>query len=165
MSENVDVSKQQEEKIAKLFNASRTPRSGGGGFKKGDALSEDWFIECKASVQPKKSYSVSKEILDKADHERAEMQKSYYVLAFELGEEREDFFVLNRKTMSALLDMQTGIKDLIDAVSREIADLDTKYAEMKKATPMTVGNTVQEGLYAAHKAEKVATLEALRKLI
>lgn len=108
MSEQKKISLAQEERVARLFNGKRTPQSGGGKWKKGDVLSDNFLIECKTTVTEKPSYSVSKKILDKADEERREMGKPFYALAFTFGTE-EDFFVLNKKAMAYLL---SCIKDV-----------------------------------------------------
>lgn len=102
MTEVKKVSVRQEERVAKLFNGQRTPQSGGGKWKKGDVLSQNFLIECKTSISPKSSYSVSREVLCKADEERREMGKPFYALAFTFGDE-EDFFVVDKRTMLYLL--------------------------------------------------------------
>lgn len=106
MDEKKKLSVAQEERVAKLFRGKRTPQSGGGKFAKGDVLTESdygsFLIECKTSITPKPSYSVKKEILQKADEERREMDKDFYALAFTFGDE-EDYFVLNKKAMAYLL--------------------------------------------------------------
>lgn len=100
--ETKKVSVAQEERVAKLFSGQRTPQSGGGKWKKGDVLSQDFLVECKTSLTPKPSYSIKRNILDKADEERREMGKSFYALAFTFGD-TEDYFVVNKHTMAYLL--------------------------------------------------------------
>ena len=157
------VSLEQEEKLAKFFGGSRTPRSGGGGFVKGDVLSDNWFIEGKTNVKPAESYSVRKEILEKMDHERAEMRKPYAALAIELGESRDDYFVINRRTMKGILDTQDGVKALIASLHKQLAELDERYQKMRYGDD---GVSPQDtALYNAHKAEKLATIEELEKLV
>lgn len=102
MQETKKVSIKQEERVARLFSGNRTPQSGGGKWKKGDVLSEDFLIECKTTLSVRTSYSVSRSILDKADEERREMNKPFYALAFTFGTE-EDFFVVDTKAMKYLL--------------------------------------------------------------
>lgn len=105
MTEQKRVSIAQEERVARLFNGKRTPQSGGGRFVLGDVLAEDFFVECKTSVTVKDSYSVKREILNKADEQRREMGKEFYVLAFSFGD-GEDFFVLNKKAMNRFISLQ-----------------------------------------------------------
>lgn len=158
-----EISLEQEERLAKLFGGNRTPRSGGGAWKKGDVLSEDWFIEAKTTVKPSLSYSVNKAILDKADHERAEMHKPYAALAFTLGESREDYFVVSAKTMRAIIEQQKAIKDLASKVQASLDEIE------KRRRAMTIGiaqlSATDSASYAAHKAEKQAFLEELNKII
>lgn len=156
-----EVSLEQEERIAKLIGGSRTPRSGGGNFIKGDVLAEDFFIECKCQLTPKESYSVQKSILDKADHERREMRKPFYALAFELGAERDDYFVINSNTLAAFISERKQIAELKAALNKEIAELDRIYKEMG-------GTTIpqdQASLYYAHRQEKQMFLESLDKIL
>ena len=157
------VSLEQEENLAKFFHGRRTPRSGGGGFVKGDVLSDLWFIEAKTNVKPAESYSVRKEILEKMDHERTEMHKPYAVLAIELGETRDDYFVVSKRTMKGILDTQDGIKALIASLHKQIEELDDRYNKMRFGDD---GVSKQDtALYTAHRSEKIATIEELEKLI
>lgn len=167
-----EISIEQEERIAALFGGSRTPRSGGGAWKKGDVMSTDtssseedlgWFVECKTSAKPSLSYSVNKSIMDKADHERAEMHKPYYALAFTLGEHREDYFVLDRKMMKTVLDRQTQVNQLIAAVKADLDEIERRRAQMTEG--IATLTAAQEASYSAHKAEKLAFLDQLRKLL
>lgn len=105
MTEQKRASIKQEERVARLFNGKRTPQSGGGKFILGDVLAEDFLVECKTSVTVKDSYSVRRDVLNKADEQRREMGKSFYALAFSFGDE-EDFFVLNKKAMEYFLSLQ-----------------------------------------------------------
>lgn len=113
MQETKRVSLNQEERVARLFLGKRTPQSGGGKWKKGDVLSEDFLVECKTSVTPRTSYSVNRKILDKANEERREMNKPFYALAFTFGTE-EDFFVVDTKTMKYLLSCVDACKNQLD---------------------------------------------------
>ena len=158
-----EVSVEQEERVAKLIGGSRTPRSGGGAWKKGDVLSDDWFAECKTTVKPSLSYSVNKAVLDKADHERAEMHKQYGALAFTLGEDREDYFVINSRTLKAIISQQAAIRDLATRVQDSITEIDRRRAEMTRG--IATLSAAEEASYSAHRAEKQAFLEELEKMI
>lgn len=158
-----EISLQQEEHLAEVFGGSRTPRSGGGAWKKGDVLSDDWFVEAKATVKPSLSYSVNKAVLDKADHERAEMHKPYYALAFMLGESREDYFVISSKTMKAILSQQEAIKDLLREVQDGLTEIERRRADMTKG--IATLTAAQEASYSAHKAEKQAFIEELERIV
>lgn len=102
MLETKKVSLQQEDRVAKIFCGTRTPQSGGGKWVKGDVISEHFLVECKTTVTPKNSYSISRHILNKADAQRRDMGKPFYALAFTFGD-NEDFFVVDSKTMTTLI--------------------------------------------------------------
>lgn len=159
MSEAKDFSVEQEERVAKIFHGHRTPRSGGGNFQKSDVQSQDFCVECKCRVVPTASYSVSKEVIDKNEHERAEMRKPYSALAIELGDKREDYFVVSKREISAFIEMMEAVRDLKKALIAEINELDKSYASQGSPTERTVA------LYRAHKQEKKAMLESLDKII
>lgn len=158
-----DASLEQEERIAKLFHASRTPRSGGGAWKKGDELSEDFLVECKTTVKPTSSYSVSKTVLDKANHERAEMRKPYYALAFTLGDPKEDYFVLDKRAMSAFIEERESIRNLIAALKKEIAELDRRFSAMFGS--ISQPSEKDKLLYQAHKQEKQIFIDSLERIL
>ena len=157
-----ECSLEQEQRISKLFGAMRTPRSGGGPWKKGDALSGTFFIECKTTLKPSLSYSVNKQVLDKMEHERAEMHKPFSALAFTLGEQREDYFVLDKRTMKGILHIMSDIdslKNMLLAKSEELTARRKVLHEAKEATPTT------EALYKAHIEEISVFLAELEKII
>lgn len=158
-----EISLQQEERLAKLFGGDRTPRSGGGAWKKGDILSEDWFLEAKTTVKPSLSYSVNKAIVDKADHERAEMHKPYAALAFTLGENRDDYFVISSKTMKAIIDQQAAIKELLATVQDSLQEIEKRRAQMTQG--IATLTSVDAASYNAHKAEKQRFIEELEKIV
>lgn len=167
LPEGKRLSIEQEERLAKLFSGYRTPRSGGGNWVKGDvATGKDglWFVEAKTTVKPSLSYSVNKAVLDKADHERAEMHKPYYTLAFTLGENREDYFVVNKKTMRAILEQQEGIRTLLNNLSEELTELELRRSKISLDEGRML-NQVEQASYSAHKAEKLAIIKELEKLI
>lgn len=164
-SEAKSLSLEQEARVSKLFNASTTPRSGGGAWQKGDILTrnDDWLVECKTTVKPSLSYSVNKAVLDKADHERAEMRKSFFALAFTLGENREDYFVVNTRTMKAFIEERQAIRDLIASITSEITELDTRMSKMRQG--ISTPTDKDQALYTAHRAEKLAFIEQLERLL
>ena len=153
----------QEQRIAKLFHGETTPRSGGGGFKKMDVLSEDFGVEAKCRVATSQSYTVQKDILDKADHERIEMRKPFYALAFELGENRGDYFVLNRDAMKAFIETRISIRELIKSIQEEIKAIDERYKQMTSGIDKP--SPIETASYTAHKREKETFVEALEKLL
>lgn len=153
----------QEQRIAKLFHGETTPRSGGGGFAKMDVLSEDFGVEAKCRVSTSQSYTVQKDILDKADHERIEMRKPFYALAFELGESRADYFVIDRNAMKSFIELRVSIRELITSINEEIKAIDEKYRQMTQGIDKP--SPVETASYMAHKKEKETFVEALEKLL
>lgn len=156
-----EASLEQEDRIAKIFGGQRTPRSGGGAWKLGDVTTDDMLFECKTTVKPSLSYSVNKAVLDKANQERAEMHKDYYALAFTLGENFDDYFVLDRRAMKDFVDMRSGVKKLIEEYQTQLAFLDKTYKDMKDDNTLTENSAA---LYNAHRGEIVKFIEALCKL-
>ena len=156
-----EASLEQEDRIAKIFGGQRTPRSGGGAWKLGDVTTDDMLFECKTTVKPSLSYSVNKTVLDKANQERAEMHKDYYALAFTLGENFEDYFVLDRRAMKDFVDMRNGIKKLIEDYQSQLDFLDKTYHTMKNDNTLSENGTA---LYNAHRTEIFNFIEVLRKL-
>ena len=167
LPEGKRLSLEQEERLAKLFKGSRTPRSGGGNWVKGDVLSggdtEGWFVEAKTTVKPSLSYSVHKSILDKMDHERSEMRKPFAALAFTLGEEREDYFVVNKRTMSAILSQQKELAELLESVKEELSSIEKKMSDIGRDG--RAPTQIEQTSYTAHRAEKVAFIQQLEKLL
>lgn len=156
-----EASLEQENRIAKIFGGQRTPRSGGGAWKLGDVTTDDMLFECKTTVKPSLSYSVNKAVLDKANQERAEMHKDYYALAFTLGENFDDYFVLDKRTMKDFIDMRNGVKELIEEYQAQLDFLDKTYKTMKENSDISENSTV---LYKAHREEIVKFIEVLNKL-
>ena len=156
-----EASLEQENRIAKIFGGQRTPRSGGGAWKLGDVTTDDMLFECKTTVKPSLSYSVNKAVLDKANQERAEMHKDYYALAFTLGENFEDYFVLDRRAMKNFVDMRNGVKQLIKEYQTQLDFLDQTYKTLKSDNALSENSTA---LYNAHRAEIVKFIEVLHKL-
>lgn len=160
------LSIEQEERLAKMFGGYRTPRSGGGNWTKGDvSTGRDglWFVEAKTMTKPSASYSVRKDVLDKMDHERAEMHKPYAALAFTFGNHEDDYFVVNKRTMKAILEQQSAIKELYDTISKELTDIEARREEMKNSG--TIVSPMDDSLYTAHKAEKMAMLRSLEEIL
>ena len=157
------VSVEQEQRVAKIFGGRVTARSGGGPWQKTDILGTDWACECKTTVKPSLSYSVNKTVVDKLDHERAEMHKPYAALAFTLGESREDYFVVNARTMKAIIEQQEAIKDLASKVQASLDEIEKRTREMTQGIAQL--SATDSASYTAHKAEKQAFLEELNKII
>lgn len=124
MNDSKSISLIQENRVANLFNGKRTPQSGAGKWRHGDVLSDNFLVECKTSLTPKPSYSIKKDILDKADRQRREMMKPFYAQAFTFGDD-EDFFILPTKSMLYLIGMQPQLQELITKTELKAKELHT----------------------------------------
>jgi hypothetical protein len=104
-------SSKQERAIAKLLDGQCTSNSGASRFNAGDVLAGDFLIECKTCIQPKQSFSIRKEWLEKNEHERMDMQKPYSALAFSFGEDEPNYFIVNEKTFKLLYETLQNNKE------------------------------------------------------
>ncbi len=96
-------SDKHEKRTAKNLNAEVQVSSGSSGFLKGDVKSEKCLIECKTHIDPKKSFSIKKEWLDKIEEQCIEMRKRYPILAFDFGT-GDNYYILNEKTMKRFIE-------------------------------------------------------------
>lgn len=99
-----DFSLIQEKNVAKLLNGHRTPNSGATSFIKGDVLLDNMIIECKTKVTPCKSFSVSKDWLDKLEEERIEMGKCGSALAISYDCGATSYYVIDQRMMKILVE-------------------------------------------------------------
>ena len=108
MTKNKNATKyystKQEKYIASILNGKTVSGSGSPHFCAGDVVTDDWLIECKTTMQPKQSFSIKKEWLDKNEREKHQLQKPYSALVFQFKEDGENYFVVNEKTFKILLD-------------------------------------------------------------
>lgn len=75
-------------------------------FDKGDLyIGQQWIIEAKTSMTPKKSFSIKREWLDKLKEEQYATGKDYRALCFDFGESSERFYVINEQTFLQLIDL------------------------------------------------------------
>lgn len=97
-------SKKQEKTVAKLVDGKTTSNSGASNFCAGDVIgSDNTLYECKTVINPVKSYSVKKSVLDKIQKEAFEMGKSNAVLVFNFEPGGKNYFVLNEKQYLELI--------------------------------------------------------------
>ena len=159
---------EQEKRIARLFGGETTPRSGAGAWKKGDILTggeDGWLVECKTTVAPAKSFSVQKSVLDKADKERAQMRKQNLALAFTLGDNFDDYFVLDKRVMSSILSQHEALKLLLSQQKQELVIINTRMHQMEEQAGMVPVTPQDRALYAAHKTRIESFIGYLEKLI
>lgn len=98
-----DYSDEQEKRIAKLLNGRVTPNSGGTRFGAGDVITDYFLIEAKTSTTPKKSFSVKKEWIDKAEEQAFEIGKENSAVAISFGDGK-DYFLINSQLFKEFLD-------------------------------------------------------------
>ena len=95
-------SNRQEKQVAKALNGRQTANSGATDFVKGDILTNDFLIECKTTMTPKKSFSIKKEWLDKNRQEMFAMNKSYNALAFNFEPDGKNYYVIDERLFKYL---------------------------------------------------------------
>lgn len=95
-------SNKQEKDVARKLKGHQVGGSGASIYSKGDVSVGHIFIECKTSMTEKASYSVKKEVLDKAHKEAKEMHKFFSVLAFNFGPDTDNYYVIDEDTMKYL---------------------------------------------------------------
>ena len=98
-------SKMQEEYVSALLNARTQPNSGAGLFRKGDVINYDasLLIECKTPTSEKESFSIKKEWLVKNKEEAFTQRVCDGVIAFTFSPGGHNFFVINEKLMTFLV--------------------------------------------------------------
>lgn len=105
-----DASTNQEKAIAKSLNANRTPNSGATAFQKGDLyIGQEWLIEAKTCMRPKKSFSIKKEWLDKLKEEQFACNKEYNTLCFDFGDNKNRYYIIDENTFKYFIDL---LKDI-----------------------------------------------------
>jgi len=169
MSDNIgkDVSVKQEERIAKLFKGSRTPQSGGGKWKLGDIHTADWLIECKTTVEPKLTYSIKKTVLDKAKQEAQAMGKKSAILAFTLGENFNDYFVVDTTFIKEYIRLVDAINQLKSTTQHQIKLIEARAAQLLEAQ-RGGGYEISEldkASFKIHKNRLTDFLESLNEII
>lgn len=91
-------SKNQEVRVAKIVGGKRTLNSGATSFQKGDVETSDFLIECKTSIEEKKSFSIKHEWLKKLKLEARSMGNPHYALLFNYGGyESENYCIISEK--------------------------------------------------------------------
>ena len=91
-------SKNQEVRVAKIVGGKRTLNSGVTLFQKGDVETSDFLIECKTSIEEKKSFSIKHEWLKKLKLEARSMGNPHYALLFNYGGyESENYCIISEK--------------------------------------------------------------------
>lgn len=101
-----EASTAQEKKIAKVLGARRVANSGATKFDKGDVvLGSEWLIEAKTAMEPKKSFSIKKDWLEKLREEKFACRKDYNALCFDFGDEGNRYYILDEDTFKTLIEL------------------------------------------------------------
>lgn len=99
-------SDRQEKQIVKLLGGFQTSNSGAGKWTKGDVVipPASLLIEAKTLTSNKDSFSIKKEWLDKNLKEAKEGHLLNNCLAFNFGPDQHNYFIINEKLMSFLVE-------------------------------------------------------------
>jgi hypothetical protein len=98
-----DLSRFHENSVARIFNGNRQPNSGATDFLKGDVVSQDWIVECKATMTPKDSISVPRVWMEKLEQERKQSLKLYKAVAVSYDCGKTSYFILDERAMKVML--------------------------------------------------------------
>ena len=99
-----DTSSKQEKAIAKSLNARRTSNSGATKFDKGDLyVGQEWLIEAKTCMQPKKSFSIKQEWLQKMKEEQFATNKMYSALCFDFGDNGNRYYIVEEQVFKNVI--------------------------------------------------------------
>ena len=96
----------QEKRVAGKLNGTVSSNSGAGLFNKGDVVCEDasLLIECKTCMEPKKSFSIKKEWIEKNKEEAFRLRLDNHVIAFNFDyQDKRDYYVIDDKLMEFLV--------------------------------------------------------------
>lgn len=99
-------SDRQEKQIVKLLGGFQTSNSGAGKWAKGDVVipSASLLVEAKTMTSDKDSFSIKKEWLEKNLKEAKESHLLNNCLAFNFGPDQNNYFVINEKLMTFLVE-------------------------------------------------------------
>ena len=96
----------QEKRVAGKFGGKVSSNSGAGLFNKGDIVVEDasLLIECKTCMEPKKSFSIKKDWIDKNKEEAFRLRLDNHVIAFNFDyQDKKDYYIIDDKLMGFLV--------------------------------------------------------------
>lgn len=99
------VSSKQEKQIAKTIKGKCQSNSGAGLFNKGDCSNNKWLFECKTCMTEKESFSIKKQWLEKLKQEAFGMNKEFYSLVFNFGNNSSNYYILNEKIFKQILNL------------------------------------------------------------
>ena len=97
----------QENRVANKLDGQVSSNSGAGLFNKGDIIVTDasLLIECKTCMEPKKSFSIKKEWIEKNKEEAFRLRCDNHAIAFNFDyKDKKDYYVIDDKLMEFLVD-------------------------------------------------------------
>lgn len=90
-------SNKQEKTVAKALGGKQVSNSGATAFSKGDVHTDKFLVECKTTIDDKKSFTIKKEWIDKNKEEAFAMNKPYSTLVFNFGPTSDNYYVIDEK--------------------------------------------------------------------
>ena len=71
-------------------------------------IGQDWLIEAKTSMTPKKSFTIKKEWLLKLREEQYATGKDNSTLCFDFGDNKDRFYIITEEMFKQLVDLIRG---------------------------------------------------------
>ncbi len=68
-------------------------------------IGQEWLIEAKTCMEPKKSFSIKKEWLEKLKEEQFATGKDNRALCFDFGDSKERFYIITEDVFMQLIDL------------------------------------------------------------
>ena len=97
----------QENRIANKLDGKISSNSGAGLFNKGDIICTDasLLIECKTCMEPKKSFSIKRDWIEKNKEEAFRLRLDNHVIAFNFDyQDKKDYYIIDDKLMAFLVE-------------------------------------------------------------
>lgn len=97
----------QEKRVARKLGGKVSSNSGAGLFNKGDIVVEDasLLIECKTCMEPKKSFSIKKDWIEKNKEEAFRLRLDNHTIAFNFDyQDKKDYYIIDDKLMDFLVE-------------------------------------------------------------
>lgn len=103
-------SSKQEKNVANVTGGATVKNSGATMWHKGDVDVKDvsMLIECKTCVEPKKSFSIKKDWIEKNREECHFMRKEHSVISFNFGDNSGNYYILEEKDFQLFLEFLRG---------------------------------------------------------
>lgn len=96
-------SSRQEKQVAKAVGGKQVANSGAPAFVAGDVVNDLFLIECKTHTEPRESFTIKREWIEKNKEEAFQMGKMYSALAIDFGD-GENHYLISEKLFKELLE-------------------------------------------------------------